>query len=132
MEGISIGTIKSMSTMLGIKFPEPQEPSNRVAEFVNAEIDKLMPTGADQDILDIIKGIYVNAANANPNDTLKTLVMLHEDITVLVMDIQAANDDDEEPEIVESQGDDEADMDESQGESTDEEEAETTEQKGDE
>lgn len=86
--GISLSTIKSMATMLGVKFPTAEPPSNAVSEFMNDEIDKILPEGADPEIVSMIKGVYINTCNHDPNQALQTLIMVHEDIGELVRGLQ--------------------------------------------
>lgn len=88
MEGISLSTIKSMATMMGVKFPVAEAPANRVSEFIDKEIDILLPPNADPELVGILKGIYINLTNKDPNNALQTLVKIHGDIGELVRSLQ--------------------------------------------
>lgn len=85
---IDLGMIKSMSTMMGIKIPEAEDPTNRISEFIEVEIDKILPEDANPEIVDMIKGIYIRLTNRDPNSTLQTLITIHQDIGELVRELQ--------------------------------------------
>ena len=86
MTGIDIGTLKNILAAMGAELPSAKEPTNKVAEFVDREVTTLMPD--DPDIVDIFKGVYVGAANADPNKVLGVLIRVHKDIGELVKDLQ--------------------------------------------
>ena len=89
MKAMDIGTLKNMLSMMGASLPEPVAADNLVAEFVERELHLLMPADIDTEILDIFQGVYVGAANKDPNGVLKTLVRIHNDVGELVQSLQA-------------------------------------------
>lgn len=99
MEGISLSTIKSMATMMGVKFPVAEAPANLVSEFIDKEIDVLLPPNADPELVGILKGVYVNLTNRDPNSVLQTLVKIHADIGELVRTLQTEQFIDEHPPV---------------------------------
>ena len=99
---ITASTIRSMATMMGMKIPEPEPPSNLVSEFIDKEIDLLLPQNADNGLVDIIKGVYITAVNRDPNAALRTLITVHNDIAELVRALQVAEGPEGEPDLDDS------------------------------
>lgn len=83
---MDIGMLKGILGAMGAELPTAQEPTNLVAEFVDREVAALMPD--DPDIVDIFKGVYVGAANNDPNKVLGILIRVHRDIGELVRALQ--------------------------------------------
>lgn len=82
--------IKTMLTSMGAELPKAVEPTNAIAEFVNEEINRMFPPDIDSEITDIFRGVYVKAANDDPNNVLRTLVEVHTSISDLVKRLNKA------------------------------------------
>jgi len=96
---IDISMIKSMATMMGIKIPEVEPPTNRISEFVDETIDKMLPEAADPEIVRMVKGVYIRMCNRDPNRVLQTLIGIHGSIGELVRELQMEQYIDDHPPI---------------------------------
>ncbi|MHC1576730.1 MAG: hypothetical protein ACXQTE_05190 [Methanosarcinaceae archaeon] len=79
-----------MVGMIGSMLPAPEPPKNPVAQFLADELVKLAPD--NNDMIGMVSGVAVGMANEDPNNVLKTLVTLHNDIGALVARLQEEQD----------------------------------------
>ena len=75
-----------MMGMMASVLPKPEEPNNKVSEFLRDTIGKLYPDRPE--VIGMIEGTIISISNADPDATLRVLVNLHNAIGEFVRGLQ--------------------------------------------